>query len=148
MGLYATFSHHVRDRYPRTATDSRGYTILESYLTDAEAELHGRLGAHFTVPFSANNLTARDIVIDLTVIKMGLVKGDDLAELDVRIDKRIKALIDGTMVMVTTSGEVAALADKTGAFSTVQSYSPVFGVGDIMDMRPDPDREDDEENAR
>lgn len=147
MGRYASFSSDVHNRYPRTLTDSRAAATLESaYLSPAEAELDARLGSRFTVPFSSNNQTAKDLVIDMTMIRMGFYKekNEDLAN---SIEARIKALIDGTMVMVTTSGEVAGY-QVSGVINTTAGYHPVFGMGEILDAEVDDQRIDDEENAR
>lgn len=148
MTLYATWSSDVTTRYPRVLTDSRAPATLDvAYLNPAEAELHGRLSPRFTTPFSSNNLTVKDLVIDMTVIRAGIFKMEQLEDLQASIDSRIKMLLDGTMIMVTTSGEVATQAQATG-MSTVHDYQPVFGMGDIIDAEPDPDRIEAEENAK
>jgi hypothetical protein len=147
MGRYASFSSDVTNRFPRTLTDSRAVATLEAaYLTPAEAYIESRLAARFTVPFSSNNQTVKDLVIDRTLVNIGMFKekNDDLSK---SIDERIKALIDGTMVMVTTSGEVAAY-NLSGVINTTAEYHPVFGMGPIEDMEVDDERTDDEENAR
>lgn len=147
MGRYAVFSTEVQDRYPRVTTDSRAVSTIESaYLLPAEAEVDARLGVRFALPFSSNNLTVKDLVIDMTMIRMGTYK-DRVEDLQKSVDSRITALIAGTMVMVTASGTIAASA-LASAYSTTGSYHPVFGMGDVVDMKPDDDRVDDEEGER
>lgn len=147
MGRYAVYSSEVTDRYPRVLTDSRGGSLIESaYLAPAEAELDARMAPYFPVPFSSNNLTAKDLVIDMTVLRMGIYK-ESMEVLRESVDARIKSLIDGTMFMVTTSGTVAA-QPSSGVYSTTAAYHPVFGMGDILDMKPDDDRVDDEADSR
>lgn len=147
MGRYATYSGDVTARYPRCLTDSRAAALCESaYLLPAEFELDARLAPKFTVPFSNNNMTARDLTIDMTMLRTGIYKDRD-EELRASVESRIKALLDGTMVMITTSGEVAGYPGG-GVFSTTQNYHPTFGMGDIVDMKPDDDRVADEDDAR
>lgn len=147
MGRYAVYSGDVINRYPRCLTDSRAATLVDStYLLPAEAEVDARLGARFSVPFSSNNMTVKDLVIDMTMLRMGTYKERD-EELRAAVDARIKALLDGTMVMVTASGTVASYA-ASGVISTTMSYHPVFGVGSVTDMEPDEQRVEDEDNAR
>lgn len=147
MGRYAVFSNDVINRYPRVLTDSRAVSTLdEAYLAPAEFELDAKLSPWFTVPFSSNNQTAKDLTIDMTVIRMGTYK-ERIEDLQKSVDARIQALIAGTMVMITTSGEIAA-HKLSGLISTVQSYHPVFGMGDVVDMKPSDRRLDDEESRR
>lgn len=147
MGRYAVFSSDVHNRYPRTLTDSRAAATLEAaYLVPAEAEVDARLGSRFTVPFSSNNITVKDLVIDMTMLRMGTYKERD-EQLRKDVDARIKALLDGTMIMVDSAG--AALAyPASGVINTTADYHPTFGMGDILDMEVDDERIDDEENAR
>lgn len=150
MGRYASISSlDVSNRYPRVLTDSRATDVLESaYLSPAEAELDMRLGSRFTVPFSSNNATARDLTIDMTIIRWGMYGDDDDKEvIQASVDSRIKALLDGTMVMVTTSGQVVAYP-VSGVINTNNGYPPVFGMGDVMDMKPSTQRVEDEEAQR
>lgn len=149
MGRYAVYSGDggVTARYPRCLTDSRAAALCESsYLRPAEFELDARLASRFTIPFSSNNYTATDLVIDMTMLRMGVYKERD-EDLRASVDARIKALLDGTMVMITTSGEVAAYP-ASGVINTTADYHPTFGMGPIEDMEVDDERIDDEENAR
>jgi len=149
MGRYATYSADVFPRYPRTATDSRAVVVLDvAYLAPAEFDLEGRLSPRFVTPFSSNNQTIRDLTIDMTVIRQGMFKGDDLDSLQSSIDKRIEMLISGTMMMVTTSGDIITGVDKPTMMSVNADHPPVFGLGDIVEMRPSPDRLDEEDSAR
>lgn len=147
MGRYAVFSSDVHNRYPRTLTDSRAAATLESaYLVPSEAELDARLGARFSTPFSSNNLTVKDLVIDMTMIRMGTYKERD-EDLRKSVAERFTALLDGTMVMVDSGGAVVG-QPVSGVINTTADYHPVFGMGEILDMQVDDARTDDEENAR
>jgi hypothetical protein len=149
MGRYATFSSDVTDRYPRVMTDSRAASLLDAtYVVPAEAELDSRLAPSFTTPFSSNNWTVKDIVIDMTLIKMGMFKdGVQRKELLDSIDKRINGLLDGTIFMVDSGGNTL-LSASSGVINTTADYHPVFGMGGIEDMRVDETRVEDEEDAR
>lgn len=149
-GRYAAWSSDVTNRYPRVATtaESRTVAILESaYLTPAEDELDARLSVAFAIPFSSNNRTVQDLVIDMTVLRFGFFKEEAFTRMQESIDSRIKMLIDGTMVMVTSGGVLGAQAAGQ-AFSTVNDYPPTFGLGEIEGARPSSQRLEDEEDAR
>ena len=149
-GRYANWSSHVTDRYPRVATtaESRTAAILEaSYLLPAEFELDARLSPAFSVPFSSNNMTVQDLVIDMTVLRYGYFKEEAFTRMKESIDERFKMLLDGTMVMVTSGATIAGQA-ASQAFSTVNCYPPTFGLGPTEDQRPSQQRLLDEEDAR
>lgn len=149
MGRYATYSADVFPRYPRITTDSRAVSVLDAaYLVPAEYEIESRLSPRFVTPFSSNNQTIKDLTIDQTVIRHGMFKGDDLDSLQGSIDKRIDALISGTMMMITTSGEIITGVDKPTMMTVNADHPPVFGLGDIVEMQPSPDRLDEEDSAR
>ena len=72
---YATFSD-FNTRYASRLSEAE---INSHYLPYASARLEGLLGAAFTVPFSSNNLTARDLTIELAwlmVLRRGKGAGD------------------------------------------------------------------------
>jgi len=90
----------------------------------------------FTVPFSSNNITAKDLAIDLTYIRVANLKLEDRDGFRKEIKERIKMIQVGDMVMMTTSGTSASTSDAQG-WSTTKDYHPVFGMGDIVDFRVD-----------
>lgn len=102
-------------------------------MSTAEAVVHSRLASRYAVPFSSNNLTARDLMLDqLYIQQMTTRKPDTVKLLSNLLDQRIEALLSGDTVMVTDSGDVAATATGNIAWSSTQDYHPTFGMGDPM----------------
>jgi len=130
MGRYATWSADFLPRYPLKADAFASSAIAEAAcIQPAEADLDSRLGGRFTVPFSSNNQTAKDLTIDLAYLF--LVEPDDEGKtrtMRARVDKAIEELNAGRRIMVTTSGE--ALQASTGgvAWSSTQGDRPIFDV--------------------
>lgn len=102
-------------------------------MATAESVIHSRLASRYTVPFSSNNLTARDLMVDqLYIQQMTTRKPDTVKLLSDLLEQRIAALLSGDTVMVTDSGDVAATATGNTAWSSTQDYHPTFGMGDPM----------------
>jgi len=63
----------------------------------AIAELHARLAPGFTVPFSDNNMTAKDLAIDLTFAKVYRFKDIEKADAVMTyVGAQIDMLLGGT----------------------------------------------------
>lgn len=87
--------------------------MTSNYITYAVAELEERLGGSFTVPFSSNNLTARDLAIDLTYCKLYRVAAPEKAEaIDKQVSARISALVAGNATMMLIGGTVATVNES------------------------------------
>ena len=149
--MYVTWSDVVQrfktaDDYVQNSADRA------SAINYAEADLHSLLGNSFTIPFSSNNLTAKDLTIDL--VYANTVKYRD-EERHAAILKRIKdvtaSLCLGNTNMVlddnttlSTSGSIS-----TGKiYSNTAGYTPVFDTGDILDQEVDSDLIDDLDDAK
>ena len=144
--IYATYSEFT-SRYGTKLTAAE---IGSHYLPFASGRLEGLLGACFTVPFSSNNLTAKDLTIDLAylLILQRSKEPEDHEALSQRITGRIDALSLGTEAMVTTSGE-ALLASQARqvVWSNTGRYKTVFDLRDSERQEIDPDRLDEEGRA-
>lgn len=148
MGKYVSWDDLVA-RYKRVADKGGSSEVGSSFLAYAEAEIESRLGGAFTVPFSSNNVTAADLVIDLTIAK--IIRFQEPKKYKVIIDEidgRVKRLVDGTEPMVTTSGDVLFASTDGGAWSSTGSYHPVFGLEDYTLSHVSSDALQDEEDAR
>jgi phage gp36-like protein len=118
-------------------------------ITYAEAEIDARLSTHFTTPFSNNNLTIRDIVIDMAYLKAARLTGKDRKEISEWVDKRITSLKTGDMSLILDDGTVLSSYDAAdGVYSTTKDYHPVFGMGDEANLSVSSMRLEDEEDAR
>ena len=138
----------VTARYPELASIRDATQADSGYVQYAIAELHARLASFFTVPFSDNNLTAKDMAIDLTFAKLYRFKDPDKsAAVNSYVSGFIDALIEGRASMLTTSGDII---DSIGGaiYSTTQNYHPVFGMSNPRLWEVDSSQVIAEENAR
>lgn len=143
--IYATYS----DFTTRYATRLPEADIASHYLPFASGRLEGLLGAYFTVPFSSNNLTARDLTIDLAYLLI-LQRSKDSGDADAlgrMLQSRLAALAKGTEAMITSSGEtLIGAASENRVWGNTAPYDPVFNLLDSVSQKVDPDRLDEEES--
>lgn len=119
----------VNERYPETAKYADATQADSAYVAYAVAEIEGRLSQRFAVPFSLNNITARDLAIDATAAKLYRYKdAEKAAEITKYIDGRITALLAGDADMVTADGTVIGASIADLIYSTTEGYHPVFGM--------------------
>lgn len=115
-------------RYPELASLRDATQADSGYVQYAIAELHARLASRFTVPFSDNNLTAKDLAIDLTFAKLYRFKDPEkAASVSSYVGGMIGDLIAGRASMLTTSGDVIDGIGGT-AYTTTSGYHPTFGM--------------------
>jgi len=149
MGRYCATADVVA-RF-RRVTDVVSYpeAVESQYILYGENELDRRLGPYFTVPFSSNNVTARDLSIDLSYAKVIIYDDPEKYEkiMD-HVDTMIGELIDGTMAMVTDSGDQLISNNTNSAWSNTMGYHSAFGMGDFPTFRVDSDQLQAEEDAR
>lgn len=101
-------------------------------LNTAEAYIHGRLAARYAVPFSSNNLTAIDLIVDAVYVQNNLTRQPDKTKLLKEfLDERIKSLLEGQSQMASATGAVVATIGDDVIWSSTEDYPPVFGLGDI-----------------
>jgi len=148
MGLYIDWNDLV-SRYSSASTKGGGADeISSSHIIYAENELNGRLAPKFTVPFSSNNLTAKDLSIDLTYLRIGNLNSDNYTKLKDSIDERINRLLAGEENMVDVDGNEIAQSVGGTLYSSTQNYTPTFGFGNTEDFVVDPDLIEDEDASR
>jgi hypothetical protein len=131
MGRYCTVDD-VRGRYSEIETASK-FDVISYHLQYAEMDLDGYLSPFFATPFSSNNLSAKDLAIDLTYIRVANLKTDERDGLRKEIMERLRMYQTGQMQMVTTSG-TAIGGGESQAWSTTQNYNPIFGMGNTIDF--------------
>jgi hypothetical protein len=124
---YATFS----DFTARYATRLGAEEVTSHYLPYAAARLEGWLGPYFTVPFSDNNVTARDLTIDLAYLLLlqRSKEPGDARPLAASVQARLDGLAAGREAMITTSG-AALFADvaHAGVWASTAGGDPLFGL--------------------
>jgi hypothetical protein len=141
--IYATYS----DFAARYATRLSEAEVNSHYLPFASARLDGRLAPYFTVPFSLNNQTARDLTLDLAYLLVLQRSRDeaDLAVMQRSLETRLAALANGEQAMVTTSGEtILAQGARPVVWSTTARYRTVFDLRDAPLQEVDPQRLEEE----
>lgn len=147
MGRYCDWAD-VSGRYPEIAKSKDSTEVASGFIYFAEAELDSRLASKFTVPFSSNNVTAQDLAIDMTYLKVYQFKDPEKAEaIEKSVSARIDRLMKGESSMMTSSGDLLTSVGGT-VYSTTGGYHPTFGMGDFGDLVVDSSQLQDEADAR
>jgi hypothetical protein len=134
-GRYCTWDEIV-GRYKDFKDKGGASSVASRFIGLSEARIDSRLGSKFSTPFSDNNLTVKDLAIDMAYLLGVRLGKDEYERLRDDIDARIKGLLDGTMVMVTTSGDSLRDAGDTPAWSSTQDYHPSFNMLDETHWGP------------
>jgi len=124
----------VQLRYPELdkLANATSATTQAGFIQLAEAYVHSRLGGQFTTPFSSNNLTAKDLIVDALYVQNMLTRQPDHAKaVRESLDARINDLLSGKTSMVDSAGVAAGGMVGETVWSNTQNYSPVFGVSNI-----------------
>jgi len=138
----------VVSRYASVNRVGGAEEVSSAHIVYAESELNGRLSPKFTVPFSSNNFTAKDLSIEMTYVRIGNLNIEDRETLQKSIDDRIQRLLDGEENMMDTDGAVLQQSVGGTLWSSSQDYVPTFGHGDTTDFEVDPNLVLDEEAKR
>lgn len=132
MGRYINWAD-VTGRYNDFAKGPDASVAAASFIPQAEAEVDGRLAPKYTVPFSPAPYLVQDLCIDLAYYKAAM--GTERAKLvGESLEKRFKAIIDGTLLLTTSAGTIVA----EGATAWVSnSYHSSFGPDSEVNWRVD-----------
>lgn len=144
MGRYVTFQD-VQDRYAITL-DEGALSVESTYIYYAENELDSLLAPYFTVPFSSDNATAKDLAIDLTYFRISNFKVTERKEFKEMIMERIQRIIEGTEKMITGGDPLASVGNTV--YSTTMDYLPAFSMLDDIDQHVDKNLLEDQANER
>lgn len=145
MGRYIKWDD-VSGRYPEMAkidaTDA-----ASSHIPYAENEVDARLSGSYTVPFSSNNITAKDLAIDHVMMRYWMLRNKEKYDLiHDMLDERIKRLSSGAEAMITTSGDtVGFIGDMV--YSTTMNYKPTFTMADDLITHVDSSRQLNEQDS-
>lgn len=114
--------------YPSLQNGSFKAEDVNSYhIPYAQAELETLLASKYTVPFSSNNMTAKEMVRQLTYARIAPVGMDDREKIRDRVISLVDRLLDGSAVMMTDSGALSPDA-SSGIWLSTEDYHPVFTV--------------------
>lgn len=121
----------VNGRYPETLKLADATQANSSWVPYAISELNAKLSSRFTVPFSENNMTAKDLAIDMAFARVYRYKDSEKAKAVTEyVNEQISDLLSGKMSMMTSSGE--SVSGTGGLFySTTENYHNVHGIGPI-----------------
>lgn len=149
MGRYISWAD-ISGRYPELGANQRkdATQVDSNFVMYAEAQVDGRLSPGFTVPFSSNNLTAKDLAIDTAYAMLLRFKDQKKAkEIQDSVDARVKDLLEGKSSMVTTSIDLITATGQP-VYSTTEDYHPVFGMSSPLTWQVDSSTVIDEEGDR
>jgi hypothetical protein len=145
MGRYVDWDF-LATRYPHVERAAGADTVNSYHVPYAEAELDGRLASRYTVPFSSDNLTAKEIAADLVYLRLGLLKSEDRDAVRQEVDARISRLLRGDEVMASVGDTIQPSGEAV--WSDNQGYSPMFDVDDPQNWEVSSERLDDIEDRR
>lgn len=124
-------------RYPEQTVLKDATQVNCNYIPFAVAEIESRLAPRFTVPFSSNNITAKDLMIDATYLAIYRFKDPKKVEMvGKHLDDRIAKLLAGKADMIVSSGSPIVSVGGT-VFGTTEDYNPVFTMMPIEDAAVD-----------
>lgn len=105
------------------------------------------LGGVFTIPFSSNNNTARDLSIHFAYLGYLLRTKNqtDSKELSENLMDRISTILEGNNPMILDDGSTlyADKGTRNDAWSNTKEYKTIFDMRGAIDQRVDPDQIDD-----
>ena len=125
---YITWADII-NRYPDMADRGEADTSSGD-ISYAERMVETKLGPGFTVPFSSNNLTVKDLCIDQYYGKYWLGKDEDKAKIMYAVDSFCYALVTGLYNMITTNGDQVQSSGGSVVYNPTMEYSPVFNMLD------------------
>ena len=132
-------------RYPAGATQVTTAQVHSNYLFYASRWIESALGGGFTLPFTATNQTALELVYTkaLHFHRLRTLKADDSQELGGELDRWVSDIRCGASPMVLSSGETLFWSDASAqpgetAFSTAMNYNPVFTLDESERQEVDP----------
>jgi tRNA A37 N6-isopentenylltransferase MiaA len=123
-------------------------TQIESFwLPYGALRVNEALGGSFTIPFSSNNVTARDLSIHYGHLGILLRTRNetDSEELQKSLEGRIEDIIENNKPMVLEDGTrlFSEALGENDSWSNNENYNPTFDMRDAEDQRVDPELIDD-----
>ena len=137
---YATYSEYTMVYSDKGVSQSQ---INSYYLPQGALRVNETLGSCFTIPFSSNNETAKDLSIHFAhlAILLRTRNQEDSNELKKELIQRVSDICSGNLGMVLTDGTILSpgSTSRNEVWSTTQNYKPVFDMRDSWEQRVDPD---------
>ena len=153
--MYSTVARFFA-RYPKLLTTNVSSETMVTWLEASSNYINGYIGSIVaTIPVTPSPPMLQDLCEDLAHV-MFLRRHTHETGKETGLDKmwseainRLENLRSGTFLLYSGSGTLLSLTQRNaGPWSSVSQYTPTFGLSSIEDMEVDPDRKDDEEDAR
>lgn len=143
MGRYINWAD-VTGRYPDFPKGPDSTKADAFFIPQAEAEVDGRLAPKYSVPFSPAPYIVKDLCMDLAYYK-ATIKQESSKLIQEDLERRFKAIIDGTLLLTTSAGVLGA----TGGYAWASnSYHSSFGIDDEVNWQVDTRAIQDIQSAR
>lgn len=146
MGRYINWDDVVI-RYPSIDNIGGAAEVGSAWIGAVEAQLDGMLSPQFSVPFSSNNETIKDLAIELAYTRMGNLKVDESKDMREMFMERINRLKTGMESMITSSGDLVGLVGDT-VYSSTQNFNPVFELDAVTEWEIDSSQLDSIESGK
>lgn len=149
MGRYIEWDDLV-GRYSQINKLGGAENVGSNFIAYAEGEVDARLACAYTVPFSSSPdtpITVKDLAIDFALLKATFGKEKSWDRMKAMLDEKIAMICEGKISIVGVDGTAIGQVGGT-IWSSNQTYTPIFGMGDTIDFVVDSDRIDDEDDAR
>lgn len=146
MGKYINWDDIV-GRYPGINKVGGATEIGSAFIGYVENQVEGMLSTKYSVPFSDNNVTVKDLCVDLVYIKAANLAVKQRDQLRKEFMERISRLIEGSESLITSSGDVIGHVGGT-VWSNTKDYHPTFGMSPEEYLSVDSNLISDEEDDR
>jgi len=155
MPSYTTVAN-VQDLYPRVGSlSSVNSASIAFYIDQAENEINGYLANNYTLPFSASPPMITTLSTEYSLVKiLERFFTQEVGSQNAWVAERKKYIIDtlnklneGTLGLVTSSGELLVYNSGDTIFSNTMEYDPTFTMLDETLQQIDSDRLEDEYDA-
>ena len=155
MPSYTTVTN-VQDLYPRVGSlSSINSASIAFYIDQAENEINGYLANNYTLPFSASPPMITTLSTEYSLVKiLERFFTQEVGSQNAWVAERKKYIIDtlnklneGTLGLVTSSGELLVYNSGDTIFSNTMEYDPTFTMLDETLQQIDSDRLEDEYDA-
>ena len=155
MPSYTTVAN-VQDLYPRVGSlSSINSASIAFYIDQAENEINAYLANNYTLPFSASPPMITTLSTEYSLVKiLERFFTQEVGSQNAWVAERKKYIIDtlnklneGTLGLVTSSGELLVYNSGDTIFSNTMEYDPTFTMLDETLQQIDSDRLEDEYDA-
>ena len=152
MPTYTTVPN-VLSLYPRVGSlASVNSASIAFYIDQAENEINGYLANNYTLPFSSSPPMITTLSTEYSLVKiLERFFTQEVGSTNAWVEERKKYIVDtlskindGTLGLVTSSGELIVYNAGDTIFSNTMNYTPTFTMLDETLQQIDSDRLEDE----